>query len=190
MLQETGQDSVLEQSARGNVRTGFFLLTLGIVGIAASYVASWIAGGGGRGGVYFVGYTLGRQPSCRVHSCSMAILERRLLSLRRPDGTNILDPPQANSIAAEYDGPWGALRVLAGQPEAWFVWVKPPSGDWPAQDQIEKILRTEHHFGWTTFHPDGGKSALAPPADEQTWRWSITCQREEIESARDAKAPQ
>jgi hypothetical protein len=119
-----------------------------------------------------------------LQECPAAILERRLLSRREPDAGAILDSQRANSIAAEYDGPWGGARALAAHSQAWFVWVKPPIGDWPTADRIDEILRTKHdRFGWTIYHPGGAKSFLTPPADEPSWRWLLARQREQAEQS-------
>src|SRR6266496_199877 len=113
-----------------------------------------------------------------LQKCSAAVLEHRLLSLRVPDPTRILDHEGSGAIAAEYDGAWGAARVIAVHPQAWLVWVKGPKSDWPTEADIEKTVETEPQFGWTTFYPNGAKAFITPPADEPAWRWLLTCERE------------
>jgi len=115
-----------------------------------------------------------------VQKCSATILERCLLSLRVPDSSRILDLERAASIAAEYDGAWGAARAVAAHPQAWLVWVRRPEGDWPTEDQIDEILGEEQRFGWATTHlrGGGGKSYIVPHCDEPAWRWVLTGERE------------
>ena len=118
-----------------------------------------------------------------LQKSSAAVLERRLLNLRVPDVTRILDLESAEAIAAEYDGAWGAARVICASSEAWLVWVKTLKSHWPTEAQIEKILQAEPQFGWTMFYPDGGKVFIASAADEPAWRWLLTCQRESGEQS-------
>jgi hypothetical protein len=124
-----------------------------------------------------------------LQKSSGAALERRLLSLRVPDVTRILDPESADAIAAEYDGAWGAARMVCASPEAWLVWVKTPKSHWPTEPQIEKIVQAGPRFGWTTFYPDGAKVFLSPAADEPAWRWLLTCQRERGEQSLNMERP-
>lgn len=116
-----------------------------------------------------------------LQKCSAAALERRLLSLRMPDPNGILGPERSEAIAAEYDGPWGAARVVGVHPQAWLVWVKGPGSDWPTEADIEKAVKREPELGWATFYPAGGKSFMTRPADEPAWRWLLTCEREDGE---------
>jgi hypothetical protein len=116
-----------------------------------------------------------------VQKCPVALLERRILSLRAPDPSRILDFDGAEAIAAEYDGAWGGARMVAANPEACLVWVRPFGGRWPTDAEIMECAEKAQGFGWTVFHPDGGKSLVVPPVDEIAWRWLLTRQREEAE---------
>lgn len=114
-----------------------------------------------------------------LQKCSTSVLERRLLDLRIPDATRALSPERAQAVAAEYDGAWGAARLLAyAERGAWLVWVKRPESDWPTEQRIDEILEREPPVGWTSFYPDGGKSFVMPAADEIAWRSLLTSERE------------
>jgi hypothetical protein len=116
-----------------------------------------------------------------LQKCPATLLERRLLGLRAPDPTRVLEFERANTIAAEYDGAWGEARMVAAHPQAWLVWVRPPKGAWPTEAQVEESVRRAQGVGWVTFHPGNGKSFIAAPADEPTWRWLLTREREKAE---------
>ena len=143
----------------------------------------WSCDAGDVSGRWRVSIRVGRETvRIYVHRCSAPVLERRLLSLRIPDPSRILDLEQARSIAREYDGPWGAARVAAAHPGAWLIWVREPEGDWPADDQIHEILGTELRLGWTTYHLRlHGRSYLTLPCDEPAWRWILIREREQGE---------
>jgi hypothetical protein len=119
----------------------------------------------------------GHEARIYLQKCAAPAIERRLLSLRKPDGSCILDLQRANAIAAEYDGPWGAARAVATHPQALLVWVKAPNAKWPTEAEIQKVLKMPLSFGWVIAHPGGGKSFVVPPMDEVGWRWLLTCER-------------
>jgi hypothetical protein len=115
-----------------------------------------------------------------LQRCSHAILERCLLRYRMPDPDGILDVPRANTIAAEQDGAWGALRVLAAQPSVWFVWVKDAEASWPSEETVTKLLKGPLAPGWGVFAA-GGRSFLTPAQDDIGWRWLLRGERESAE---------
>ena len=115
-----------------------------------------------------------------LQRCPVAILERCLLRYRIPDPDGILDVPRANAIAGEQDGAWGALRILAGQPTVWFVWVKSPEAEWPTQETVTKLLKGPLAPGWAMF-ASGGRAFVAPAQDDIGWRWLLRGQRESAE---------
>jgi hypothetical protein len=116
-----------------------------------------------------------------VHKCGRDILERRLLRLRSPDPVAILDPERTRIIAAEYDGPWGAARVLAAGKTAWLVLVKKPDVDWPTSDYLDDMGR-RIEVGRVVFSKYG-RFFVVPAMDEPAWRWLITSERETSEQA-------
>ncbi len=111
-----------------------------------------------------------------VQRCSTDTLRELLLRYRYPDPEAILTPDAMRAIAAEYDGDWGAARVLAsamndvGEPIAWMVWVRPPDGEWPTSEAVSATMEREQSFGWTCFNPDGTYSLMIRPQDEIGWR--------------------
>jgi hypothetical protein len=113
-----------------------------------------------------------------LQTCSGRVLERRLLSLRLPPNEDLLEAEQAVSIAEEYDGAWGAARVLAATPQAWFLWIKRPEAEWPTNQKVSETLQGQHEFGWATTYADGSTSFITPVTDEIGWRWMLTCVRE------------
>ncbi len=113
-----------------------------------------------------------------LQKCPGRVLECRLLSLRVPDRNNILDASRANSIAKGYDGSWGAARILGVHPEAWYVWIKHPDGEWPESEQVNELLQGAPQLGWVTSHPDGATSFITPQTDEHCWRWLLICEQE------------
>jgi hypothetical protein len=123
-----------------------------------------------------------------LQRCPQAILERCLLRYRAPDPDAILDVPQANAIAAEQDGAWGALRVLAAQPTVWFVWVKSPEAEWPTQETVTKLLKGPLAVGWGIF-ASGGRSFVTPAQDDIGWRWLLTGERESAERRAQLPSP-
>lgn len=123
-----------------------------------------------------------------LQPCSASLLERRLLTLRVPDPEEILEFERANAIASEFDGEWGAVRIVAGHPQAWLIWNKWPDGDWPDDEKIEHILRTCTNTGWAAMHAGGGKSYVTQSLDEVAWRWLLENKREESEKRRSEAA--
>lgn len=114
-----------------------------------------------------------------LQKCPAALLERRILGLRAPDPSRILDLDGAEAIAAEFDGAWGGARMVAAHPEACLVWVRPFGGRWPTEAEIKECAEKAQGFGWVVFYPGGGKSLVAPPVDEIAWRWLLTRERED-----------
>jgi len=112
-----------------------------------------------------------------LERCSAAMLERRLLACRMADPDAILSVPRANQIAAQYDGDWGALRVLAAQPAAWVLWTKPAAAAWPTKDRLDELLNGPMAFGWTAFHPGGQRSYVIVAQDEPNWRHLLEHER-------------
>lgn len=106
--------------------------------------------------------------------CSPARVLRQCLATRRtPDPEGILEVEEIDRIAGEYDGEWGAARVLAVAPGAWFVWVKPVSSEWPGHEELKKETGKTLEFGWTRFHPDDSQSFAIPEMDEFAWRSTL-----------------
>ena len=120
--------------------------------------------------------------------CSAAMLERRLLRCRVADPDRILDVPRANEIAAQHDGAWGALRVLAAQPHAWFFWVRPPGAHWPTEQTVRNLLERPMAPGWTISVPGGGRSQLIAPQDEVGWRWLLRVEQENADDLLQGRA--
>ena len=118
----------------------------------------------------------GAETRIYMHRCRREVLERRLLRLRRPDPAALMDPQQTRIIAAEYDGTWGAVRVLGATAAAWLVLVKEPSADWPADDELRDVARSMQ-AGYAVFSKYGRFQAISP-LDERAWRWFITSERE------------
>jgi hypothetical protein len=96
-------------------------------------------------------------------------LQRRLLAWRNPDPDALLDPERANAIAGEFDGSWGAMRVLAGTDEWWLLWVVPAGDPWPTEGEVRKAAEVAR-VGWTMFNPGGSRSFVSPRLDELQWR--------------------
>lgn len=120
--------------------------------------------------------------------CAAPILERRLLRYRVADPEGILEVPRANEIAAQHDGAWGALRVLAAQPHAWFFWVRPPGAAWPTEQTVRELLQRPMAPGWMMAAPGGGRSQVIPSQDEVGWRWLLRVEQERAEHLLERKA--
>jgi hypothetical protein len=125
-----------------------------------------------------------------LQKCSAAALDRHVLSLRPPDPANLLDPERANTIAVEYDGSWGAARIVLVAPGAWVLWVKGSDGQWPTDEDLDEVIEHQgHRPGAVTFHiRRGSRSFLIPPVDETAWRWLLANEREEGMKPREPSA--
>jgi hypothetical protein len=104
-----------------------------------------------------------------VERCPAETLQRRLVAWRHPDPDALLDPEQAEAVASEFDGAWGAARIVATAPDGWLIWINPPGCDWPSSSEIQEVTKGAE-FGWTTFRPDGSRSFVCPRLDELQWR--------------------
>jgi hypothetical protein len=123
----------------------------------------------------------GAETRIYVHKCGRDTLERRLPRLRSPDPAVILEPERTRIIAAEYDGTWGAARVLAANKAAWLVLVKEPDAAWPTSDYLDDMWRRIEP-GRVVF-TKYGRFFVMPAMDELAWRWFITSERETSEQA-------
>jgi len=109
-----------------------------------------------------------------MQCCSADVLRVILLRLRPPDPDAFLDMADAAAIAEEFDGDWGAARILAERyvderPVAWFLWIKTPDLDWPTREEIAAAT-SDIQYGWAIFHPNGAQSRVIAPQDAITWR--------------------
>jgi hypothetical protein len=104
-----------------------------------------------------------------VERCRAEVLQRRLLAWRYPDPDALLGLEQAQAVASDFDGAWGAARVVAVAPTSWLVWVKPNDCEWPIESEIQEVIKRAA-MGWSTFTPGGSKSFLIPQLDEVQWR--------------------
>jgi hypothetical protein len=115
-----------------------------------------------------------------LQHCSSEVLTRCLGAHRPSDPEAILTIEQADRISAEFDGDWGAVRILAVAPGAWFVWVKPALADWPTPDEIGKQTGGGLELGWKRSHPEGSQSFAVREMDEFCWRQTLTRVRSDL----------
>jgi hypothetical protein len=121
---------------------------------------------------------IGGESKIYLQKCSLDLVERRLTAMRPPDPASLLEPERLAEIAEEYDGDWGAARVVAWQKTVWFVWIKPADAEWPPEETIAETLKVPQQFGWAMWHPGGGKSMVVPAGDETYWRALLGAERD------------
>lgn len=117
-----------------------------------------------------------------LQQCTADVLTACLAARRPSDPTAKLDIEQADRISGEYDGDWGAVRILAVAPGAWFVWVKPASADWPTKQEINQHTSGSLELGWSKNHPDGCRSFAVRELDEFCWRQTLKRVRGDFQS--------
>lgn len=117
-----------------------------------------------------------------VERCRAEILQRRLLAWRCPDPDALLSPAEAQAVANEFDGPWGAVCLVATAQDRWLIWVNPPGCEWPTASEIQEETKRAR-FGWSTHRPDGSQSFACPRLDELQWRVALERIRAEARPA-------
>jgi hypothetical protein len=93
-----------------------------------------------------------------VEQCRANILLRRLLACRQSDPEALLDREQAQAIAQEFDGAWGAARLVGLSPDRWLIRVDTPDCEWPTKNEIPNAAERA-----AVIFP-------SPPLDEPQWR--------------------